>query len=251
MRLHGGLAEVEALRDLGVGEPLGEEAQHLELAVGEGGDARVGRDRGDRRGGGCVGGSAAEALDDPARDVRREQRVAARDHVHGLHERLRRRALQHEAARARVERGEEVVLAVEGREHEDTGRDRGVRHDAARGLEPVDARHLHVHADHVGRERRGQAHALLAVGGLADHLDAVLALEDHADAGAHERLVVDEEDADGRGRGGCGCGRGGRLGAHARVSSGVGAGIDASSGTGIGTGGTTGARPVGTEARTR
>ena len=34
-----------------------------------------------------------------------------------------------------------------------------------------------------------------AVARLADDLDVLLGLEDHAEAGAHERLVVDDEDA--------------------------------------------------------
>ena len=37
---------------------------------------------------------------------------------------------------------------------------------------------------------------LVSVGGLADDLDVVLAFEDHPDAAADERLVVDDEDAD-------------------------------------------------------
>ena len=42
----------------------------------------------------------------------------------------------------------------------------------------------------------GPRHGLLAIGGLADDLDAVLKLEECAQALAHDRVVVDDEDAD-------------------------------------------------------
>ena len=45
-----------------------------------------------------------------------------------------------------------------------------------------------------------EPHRLVAVGRLADHLDVVLGVEQRAEAGAHERLVVGEQDADHRDR---------------------------------------------------
>ncbi len=47
-----------------------------------------------------------------------------------------------------------------------------------------------------GSSSVGPRHGLLAVGGLADHLDAVLELEERAQPLAHDRVVVDDEDAD-------------------------------------------------------
>ena len=41
---------------------------------------------------------------------------------------------------------------------------------------------------------------LVAVGRLADDLDVRLDVEHHAKAGAHERVVVDEQDADAHAR---------------------------------------------------
>ena len=35
-----------------------------------------------------------------------------------------------------------------------------------------------------------------AVGRLADHVDVLLGVEDHPEAGAHQRLVVGDQDAD-------------------------------------------------------
>ena len=46
-----------------------------------------------------------------------------------------------------------------------------------------------------GRMLRAKRHRLGAVGGLADHLDVGLRVEDHPQARAHELLVVGDEDA--------------------------------------------------------
>ena len=70
------------------------------------------------------------------------------------------------------------------------------RDDPPRRLDPVDARHPDVHQDHVGLELGREAHRLRAVLGLADDLEVVARLEDQAEAAAHERLVVGDQDAD-------------------------------------------------------
>ena len=49
-----------------------------------------------------------------------------------------------------------------------------------------------------GRELTGGADRFGAVAGLTDDLDAGLRLEDHAEACAHERLIVGQEDTDHR-----------------------------------------------------
>ena len=67
--------------------------------------------------------------------------------------------------------------------------------DAAGGLEPVDHGHPDVHEDHVGLASRASASACSPFVGLADDLEVVGGLEEHAEARAHERLVVDDEHA--------------------------------------------------------
>ena len=47
-----------------------------------------------------------------------------------------------------------------------------------------------------GRRSRASAHRLVAVGGLADHLDVGLGVEQRPEPGPHQRLVVGEHDAD-------------------------------------------------------
>ena len=68
---------------------------------------------------------------------------------------------------------------------------------ARRRLEAVDHRHPDVEEAHVGPDAAGERHRLGAVGGLADDLDVGLRVEDHAEPGAHELLVVGDEHAHG------------------------------------------------------
>jgi hypothetical protein len=62
--------------------------------------------------------------------------------------------------------------------------------------DPVEDRHADVHHDHVGLEPLGDIDPILAVGGLADHLDVRLVLEDHPEPGPNELLVVDQDHPD-------------------------------------------------------
>jgi hypothetical protein len=64
----------------------------------------------------------------------------------------------------------------------------------------VGDRHADVHQDDIGLELAGEFNCLVAVLGLADDVDLVVSLEDQAEAAAHERLVVGEQDADHVGR---------------------------------------------------
>ena len=68
--------------------------------------------------------------------------------------------------------------------------------DPACGLEAVDAGHLDVHQHDIGLQPLRDRDGLLPVACLADDLDVVLGLEDQPEAGAHQRLVVGEDDAD-------------------------------------------------------
>ena len=64
-----------------------------------------------------------------------------------------------------------------------------------RRLDAVHRRHADVHEHHVGPGARAARPPRRRLG-LADHVDVVLRVEDHAEAGPHERLVVDDEDPD-------------------------------------------------------
>ena len=58
--------------------------------------------------------------------------------------------------------------------------------------------HADVHEHDVRAQLGGERHRLRAVAGLAHDLDARLLAQDHAKAGAHQRLVVGKQDADHR-----------------------------------------------------
>ena len=75
----------------------------------------------------------------------------------------------------------------------------GLRDEQPGRGDPVELRHADVHEDDVGPVEVDGAEHLAAVGGLADHLEVVRAGEHHPQARAHERVVVDEQDADHRG----------------------------------------------------
>ena len=63
-------------------------------------------------------------------------------------------------------------------------------------LDAVELRHPDVEQAHVGAELARERDRLAPVGGLADHLDAGLGVEDHPQPGADELLIVGDEHAD-------------------------------------------------------
>jgi hypothetical protein len=95
-----------------------------------------------------------------------------------------------------VQRVVEVLVEVEGSEHDDLRRVASVREQAAGRLDPVEVGHANVQQDDVGTQVLRLSDRGRAVGGLADDLDVRFRVEDHPEAGADERLVVDNEDAD-------------------------------------------------------
>ncbi len=74
---------------------------------------------------------------------------------------------------------------------EDDGRDVG----RFGHREPVEPRHVDVEEEHVGRELARELERLDAVFGFARDLDAFHARQNAQDAGARDRLVVDDEDS--------------------------------------------------------
>ena len=70
-----------------------------------------------------------------------------------------------------------------------------VTEQAASRLNPVDVGHADVHQYDVGPQASRLRHRLSPVRRLAHHLDVLLSLQDHAEAGADERLVVGDQDA--------------------------------------------------------
>ena len=69
-----------------------------------------------------------------------------------------------------------------------------LRADLPRRLDAVQNRHGDVHHHHVRPMLLRQRHRLAAVGRLRHHLKARLALQQHAQAFAHDRVVVRQQD---------------------------------------------------------
>src|SRR5918999_5977794 len=108
---------------------------------------------------------------------------------------LRLRALEQESRSAGVERVEDVVVVLEGRENDDLDLGERRQHLAGR-RDPVEPRHADVHEDDVGAEPADLVDCKPAVTSLADHLDRLVARQHRPEAGPHEVVIVDEHDPD-------------------------------------------------------
>src|SRR5436309_14866417 len=136
---------------------------------------------------------------EPAPRRGREYAVAGVDELDRADDLRRWGVLEQEAGRAGLQRAQDELVGVEGREHDDGGRV-GLRGEQPGGSDAVELRHADVHQDHVGAVEVYRAEHLAAVRGLGDHVEVRGAGEHDPQAGAHERVVVDEQDADNRGR---------------------------------------------------
>jgi hypothetical protein len=189
VRLHRRLTDDEALRDLRIREATRDQRQDLAFPrcqlLDLGG-----------RSPGCLGRAPDELFDHSPRDGGREQRLPGADGADPGYELLRRRVLEQEAARARSQCLVDVLVHVEGRQHDDFRADPIAREQPASRLDPVELGHAHVHEHDVWGESVGLGEGLLAVRRLADHRHVLFGVEDHPEARADERLVVDDQDAD-------------------------------------------------------
>ena len=110
---------------------------------------------------------------------------------------LARRVLEQVARGARLERGHDVGVRVVRREHEHARRIAELRQPPDRGR-AVDAGHAQVHQHHVGPARLGERDRFVAVRRLPDHVVQRIAGEHAAQPVAHDRVVVDDQEADRR-----------------------------------------------------
>jgi hypothetical protein len=136
-----------------------------------------------------------EAVEQAAGDPGSDDGLAPVDHAHGLDEVVGGHVLEQEAGRTSPQRVDDVLVEVVRRQDQHAGRVAELV-EPARRLDAVHARHPDVHEDDVGPQRPHLRQRDLAVGGLTDHLDVRLGLQDEAEAGAQQRLVVDQQDAD-------------------------------------------------------
>ncbi len=116
----------------------------------------------------------------------RGERLADRAEQRSLAE-----GLQHVASGTGVGSAlEDLRLAVAGQGHD---RHVALAEDARCGVEPVEARESEVEHDQVGSVLARALDGLVAVARVGDDREAGV-LEDHAQVGAHDRIVVDGQD---------------------------------------------------------
>src|SRR6266699_2187231 len=110
----------------------------------------------------------------------------------------RRVVLEQEAAGARAQRGEDILVKVEGGQDQHA-HGRGVRGggDLPGRLDSVHARHLDIHQDEVGFLAPGEFDGLGAGGRFADRGQVRCGVHENAEATANQGLVVGDQNTDG------------------------------------------------------
>src|SRR3954453_18358598 len=183
--LHRARRDVQLLADLVVRQPVGDEAQDLELARRQ---QRAHR-------GALAAGAAGELAQQVAGELGRDDRAAAVGRDDRLAQLLAGRALREVPRGAGGDRVEQALRALVGRHDQRPD----LRELGAQALEDdlaAQAGHAQVEHHDVGLDRAGQVHRGDAVVGLADDLDARVALERADDALAHERVGLGDQHAD-------------------------------------------------------
>jgi hypothetical protein len=142
-----------------------------------------------------IGQLVSEQVEEAPGHARGDDSVTVGHGPDGSDKLRRQDVLQDEAAGAEPKRSERVLVQVEGCEDQDSGTRLG-RDDRSRRLDAVHARHPDVQHYDVGVAAAREIHRSGAVGGLADDDDAFLLFQDHAEALARQRLIVDEDDRD-------------------------------------------------------
>ena len=141
-----------------------------------------------------------ELADQPPGDRRGEQCLAGGDHADRLEQPLRGGVLEQETARARPQRVEDVLVQVEGGQDEHLRRRSAVPSrlpgELPRRLDPVGARHPHVHQHHVGPQLPAGPHRLAAVAGRAEHGEVRLRGEQRGEPRPDHLVVVGDQDPD-------------------------------------------------------
>jgi hypothetical protein len=182
---HGAGAQVHPGADLAVREPLGEQHQHLPLALGERGHRAYGR---------LVVDAAEKAVDHRAGDLGRQDGLARRQRPDQMPQLLRVGVLEQETRRSGAQRGGHVLVGVEGGEHRHD-RGSGQPADALQNGQPVGVRHPDVQQDDVGVQLPDGVQRL-AAGDGRDGLDAVRRVQDVLETRPDQGFVVDHQYSD-------------------------------------------------------
>ena len=156
-------------------------------------DLRAGED--------CAGVGVLQSGHEPRRrannaDLRGHAHFAQKIFADALHVEVdAARRLRDKINRAELERFQSAVgpFARFGADDDDGPRIR--RHDLRGGLEPINVGHVDVHRDDIGLERFRECHSFTAIFCLADDLQHLIRTDDVLENFAHERRVIDDQNA--------------------------------------------------------
>src|SRR5689334_14874801 len=178
--VHGFRADVKPLADLGSREALCDETKDILLALCELVES-LAID--------LFGVLFRQVLREDARRRRPDIDVAVRDRSHRIDQLAVSRALHQIPGGTRLhERHEVILLSVHG-EHENL-RGNALLHDLLRRSGAIEIGHGQVHHHDVRLEALGQRDRLIAVLGLANHLDVLGRAQHRLESGAHDRMVI-------------------------------------------------------------
>src|SRR5262249_31322144 len=104
-----------------------------------------------------------------------------------------------EPGRSCLQRLVDVLIEVEGGEHDHARTFQFRRQDLACGLEPVEVRHANVEQQDVGVQQGSLFDCLDTVTCLADYLDVLVGVDDRAQCGTRESVVVCDQHANAHG----------------------------------------------------
>src|SRR5262249_45020263 len=128
-------------------------------------------------------------------DGRGEQRLASADRADGAGQLLAGSVLEQEAAGSGFHSVVDVLVEVEGGQHEDLGPAAALG-ELGGCLDPVESGHADVHQDDVGGQGACLCQCLAAVARLAGDAQIWLGFQQHPQALPDQVLVVGDQDAD-------------------------------------------------------
>ena len=132
-------------------------------------------------------------VDHPLRELRCQYESPGCGIHHRGHDRVGRDILQEVAGRAGLDGVDDLDVPIEGGEDDD-GRRRIELAQAGSGLHPVEpVAEAQVAQDHVGARVGGERERLFARGRFAHDLDVGAIVEQRAQPGPHDRMVVDDQ----------------------------------------------------------
>ncbi len=129
-----------------------------------------------------------------ARHRRIHLRFAAHGAAHGLGQIVAGGIFQQIAHGSRANAVKDPIVGVVSGKDDDL-RPGQRRHDLPRGLNAVQTRHLDVHQNHIGLQLLRQIHRFDAIGGLTDHLQIRLMIQDDGQTRANDILIVGEKNS--------------------------------------------------------